>query len=169
MNIMMIGMLSLISNPLVHSTCTASLLLFALFLPRLIYRNLFPARRRRRWSRSRKPEKWRVHPGKGGGLSFSPSLRKERMEGTTEVEMGPKLVPPPFPPRSVGRSGGRTSVQTESWQRGCGQRRLEFSAVFVCSLKNVSHPTLCPGQCGSLYSERGVGVDLMKQRCSDPS
>ena len=70
---------------------------------------------------------------------------------------------------AVGRSGGRTSVQTESWQRGCGQRRLEFSAVFVCSLKNVSHPTLCPGQCGSLYSERGVGVDLMKQRCSDPS
>ena len=104
MNIMMIGMLSLISNPLVHSTCTASLLLFALFLPRLIYRNLFPARRRRRWS-SRKPEKWRVHPGKGGGLSFSPSLRKERMEGTTEVEMGPKLVPPPFPSRSVGRVG----------------------------------------------------------------
>ena len=134
MNIMMIGMLSLISNPLVHSTCTASLLLFALFLPRLIYRNLFPARRRRRWSRRRKPEKWRVHPGKGGGLSFSPSLRKERTEGTTEVEMGPKLVPPPFPPRSVGWAYKRAN-------RVLAKRLRSASSRVFCSVRLF--PEIC--------------------------
>ena len=48
---------------------------------------------------------------KGGGLFLSPSRRKERMEGTTEVEMGPKLVPPPFPPRWAYKRANRISAK----------------------------------------------------------
>ena len=68
--------------------------------------------------------------------------------------------------RSVGWAYKRANRVLAKRLRSASSRVF---AVLVCSLKNVSHPTLCPGQCGSLYSERGVGVDLMKQRCSDPS
>ena len=74
------------------------------------------------------PEKWWVHPGKGVGLSFSEEGKDGGTEGTTEVEMGPKLVPPPFPPRSVGWAYKRAN-------RVLAKRLRSASSRVFCSVR----------------------------------